>query len=454
MRLVFHTPHLLAPQRASGDLRTLRLCAELRRRGAALLFVAPAGRHDASLHALGLSTCAAADAGGAEFAALAREFQPDAVVFVHAVSEHRFGRFYAEQLPATVRLFDTVDLNFVREARRRGVAAGAAAGGTTGAAALPSADRLDTDGLDEWQSMLRSDATLVVSDFERTLLVERFHLSAQRVARVSNVHEPEARTAPFEARRGFAFLGGFQHAPNVDAVAWMAAEVWPLIRAALPGATWTIAGADAPEAIRRLHDPGAGVTVAGFVADHRALLGAARVLLSPLRFGAGVKGKIGEALACGTPVVTNAIGAEGMDAAGRVLALAETPAELARCAAALHEDRAEWGRRSAAGAALLERDYSAAANVTALLDAMARVATPDARTDAHAQRARLLWHVGRAGGGGADVEATKTARAALAEARAVIAEQQRALAALAAENERVRASLRRGGRAEAGHDAV
>jgi hypothetical protein len=105
----------------------------------------------------------------------------------------------------------------------------------------------------------------------------------------------------------------------------------------------------------------------GFVDDHRAALAGARVMLAPLAYGAGVKGKVGESLAVGTVVVTNHIGAEGMDAHGHALAVGQRPTDLAELAVRMHDDRHEWERRSAAGLAILRERFSITRHVDELL---------------------------------------------------------------------------------------
>ena len=124
----------------------------------------------------------------------------------------------------------------------------------------------------------------------------------------------DARTAApgFEPRRGFATIGTFHHPPNVDSARWLAAEVWPLIRRELPTATMRVYGAYPTAAIESLHAPKDGFLVEGFAPTVGGAMDGARVLLAPLRFGAGIKGKIVDAWMRGLPAVTTPVGAEGM----------------------------------------------------------------------------------------------------------------------------------------------
>ena len=312
-------------------------------------------------------------------------YQPLAAIFSHDEIEHRFAKGYQAFSPLTVRAFDTVDLAFLREMRQSWLKIGGIGEPEISPATLTA------DGLGEAISVARSDVTFVVSEFERTLLTERLFLDADRIRIVSSVHEPDAVQRQFPERDGFVFLGGFQHPPNVDAVRWIVADVWPLIRAKLEQASLFIYGSSMPADIKALDSPTHGIFARGFVADHRKALADARVMLTPLQYGAGVKGKIGEALAVGTPVVTTAIGAEGMDESGRALAIAEDSMALAEWACRLHCDADEWAARSAAGLEIIRERFSAAANVDAMLDAIAYAQQAQQAPSRWTLTSRMLW---------------------------------------------------------------
>ena len=119
----------------------------------------------------------------------------------------------------------------------------------------------------------------------------------------------------FEDRSDFAFVGGFRHPPNVDSARVLHREIWPGIRSRLPNATLRVCGAYPTPEVLSMHDPSVGFLVHGKVDDVDGVLRTSRVMLAPLRFGAGIKGKIVDAWRCGCPVVTTSVGAEGMTAA-------------------------------------------------------------------------------------------------------------------------------------------
>lgn len=176
-------------------------------------------------------------------------------------------------------------------------------------------------------------------------------------------------------RDSVLFVGGFAHAPNADGILWFADEVWPLVHRRLPALRLVVVGADPGEPIRAL--AGDGVDIAGAVTEDELLAayGRARVAVAPLRFGAGVKGKVLEAMHAGVPCVTTPIGAQGLsDADG--LVVAAQPAEMAAAIVRLATDADAWMQASGAGQAFIRANFSP----QAVWDAIAEVvdATPHA----------------------------------------------------------------------------
>jgi O-antigen biosynthesis protein len=384
----FYYPRPLTYNMDSGALRLYRLMLELRGLGHHVLLVNPEdeGPRRSELNRAGVETMRVTW-GGEEHHMNRLRFAPPAVaVFSHLITEERFAKSYYELSRPTVRIFDTVDLQFVREARGAAVALGVTQD------PVLTATSLSWDALAELAAMRRSDLTLVVSDAEQQLLTQSFFLEPSRVRVVSNIHEPSSSLRAYDDREGFVFLAGFAHPPNIDAAIWTATKVWPLIRKSSPDARLDIYGSSVPREVAALNNPKGGIYVRGYVADHRAALGGARVMLAPLRYGAGVKGKLGEALAVGTPVVTTVVGAEGMDAEGAAMVVAEKPERLARLAVALYGDREDWERRSTAGLDVLRARFSARANVDALLSAVEDAKTERLQPNPYDFTARLMWY--------------------------------------------------------------
>ena len=162
---------------------------------------------------------------------------------------------------------------------------------------------------------------------------------------IPTIHELHAPGRPFAERRDLLFLGNFRHRPNADAVHFLVREILPHLRDAAPGARLLLVGDNAPPEIAAYASD--EVRLLGHVPDLDPLMARARVFVAPLRFGAGVKGKIGEALAYGLPVVTTTVGAEGMGFTdGEHALVADEPRDFAAAVARAYNDEALWQRLS------------------------------------------------------------------------------------------------------------
>jgi glycosyltransferase involved in cell wall biosynthesis len=164
-------------------------------------------------------------------------------------------------------------------------------------------------------------------------------------------------------------IGNFRHAPNWDAVLWMKSTIWPLIRQQLPQAQLHIYGAYTPPKATALHNASEGFHIMNWAEDALQVMSAARVCLAPLRFGAGIKGKLIDAMLCGTPSVTTPVGAEAMHGdqawAGVVTSNA---VEFANSAVALYNNEARWQVACQAGYTLLNDRYRKSVHGLALIE--------------------------------------------------------------------------------------
>ncbi|WP_459696365.1 glycosyltransferase [Acidisoma sp. C75] len=243
-------------------------------------------------------------------------------------------------------LFDTVDLHFLRVGRE---------------AALRQSEALRTEAERlralEFSCMRMADVTITVTEAERRMLLDL--LPDVVVETIPNVFVPPQRPlrGP-DGRAGLLFLGGFQHEPNTDAVLWFAREIFPRVRERAPGARFRVVGAEVPPEIAALAtEP--GIEIVGYVADLTPVFDQARMMVAPLRYGAGMKGKVGQAMISGLPVVATAIGAEGMAAEdGRHLLIADDAAGFAEHVLALLEDDRLWRSLQENGHALIDATLS------------------------------------------------------------------------------------------------
>jgi hypothetical protein len=243
-------------------------------------------------------------------------------------------------------IFDTVDLHFLRLEREAVLRADAGC--------LREAGRLRQI---EMACLRSADVTIAVSEDERRILLD---LAPEAVVEtLPNVFRVPADLPPGpEGRHGLLFVGGFWHVPNGDAVLWFVEQVWPLVRAQAPDLVFRIAGADpTPEVLALGQLP--GVEVLGHLPDLAPLFDRSRVFVAPLRFGAGMKGKVGQSLVHGLPVVATPVGAEGMGLEdGRHLLVAETAEDFADRVLALLRDDALWARLQRDGRALIQATLS------------------------------------------------------------------------------------------------
>ncbi|RUL73106.1 glycosyltransferase [Dyella choica] len=241
-------------------------------------------------------------------------------------------------------LFDTVDLHFLREHR---------AAELSGSASM--ARQAQASRKSELALIGQCDVTFVVSEHERTLLAAE--LPHANIELLSNIHEIHDCRRPHEIRRDFVFIGGFGHPPNADAVRWIATEILPALREQLPEARIHVLG-DAPDTARaELLTP--GLEFHGRVPDLAPWLDSALASLAPLRFGAGVKGKINMAMSYGVPVIATPLAVEGMHLVqGQDVLLADTAQGFAQASEELQQDGELWRRLSAASIDNVKRHFS------------------------------------------------------------------------------------------------
>ncbi|WP_240126799.1 glycosyltransferase [Thermomonas alba] len=337
------------PDHDSGSLRMVELMRLLREEGAHVVFW-PANRqadgdYTRALQQLGVECWHAPWAPplpvwlrrhGARFASVLASRHYVAAECLPLLRRHA---------PQARLLFDTVDLHFLREERQARLA-GDAAG-------LRAAERTRRQ---ELALAAAYDCTLVVSPAERALLEAA--VPGARIEVLSNLHRVAPPGPGFGQRRDLLFVGGFRHPPNVDAVCWFVREVWPLLHAADPALRFHCIGAEAPPAVQALADV-PGVQVHGHVPDLAPWLARCRIAVAPLRVGAGVKGKITQALMHGLPVVATPLAAEGMALRdGEHVLLAQDAPAFAQAVLRLLHDAALWERLAAHGRALAHRQYS------------------------------------------------------------------------------------------------
>ncbi len=383
-RILFIGPVFPEPTSSAAGVRTVSLLEDFLSRGDRILFASPSDQNAFSeaLHRRGIETVKIGP-NDSEFDRIASGFAPDVVIFDRFMLEEQFGWRVAEVAPNALRVLDTIDLHFLRRVRgewlkRALKSEGGPIPDSEFARISHSIDGIDTeDCLRELAAIYRSDLTLILSKFEIRLLRERYRVNDSAIQFLGFSYPP-AETELwkiFSERKHFVSIGNFRHLPNRDATFWLARELWPRIRAELyargeGGVEFHLYGAYPPKEIMALDSVKTGFRVFGPTDDAIGTLRSYRACLAPIRFGAGIKGKIADAWSAGIPVVTTPLGAEGMETreggefAGIV---AESEAEFIREAAALYGDENRAAQFRDLGAVALVHLYSAEENRRAFL---------------------------------------------------------------------------------------
>ncbi|OCK44119.1 glycosyltransferase [Tenacibaculum soleae] len=297
------------PKSSAAGSRMLQLIELFTKNGYKITFASPAQKNEKAieLSELGVEEVAI-ELNNTSFDDFISELNPDIVLFDRFMMEEQFGWRVAENCPNALRILDTEDLHFLRKTRHQQLKKGE----------VFSTDALlnSTDAKREIAAILRCDLSLIISSYEMKLLKEVFKLDKRLLYHLpfllDKIDEKVIeKWKNFKERQHFVFIGNFFHAPNIDAVLQLK-QIWKSIRKQLPKAEIHIYGAYATQQINQLHNKKEGFLVKGFAEDAIKVVQNAKVVLAPIRFGAGIKGKLTEAMVCGTPSVTTLIGAEGM----------------------------------------------------------------------------------------------------------------------------------------------
>lgn len=276
----------------------------------------------------------------------------DLIVLSRAAVAKRFMDWLIARNPRPCIVFDTVDLQYLREERLARLS-------------KLSLDERQAQGsqLLETRLVKQADVTLVVSTYEQEKL--RRELPGCDIRVLSNIHKVHRCNIPFSKRRDAMFIGGFKHKPNIDAVLFLAEQIIPLVISELPDFRVYVIGSDMPASIRHLGS--AHLVMKGFVNDPEPYFSLCKFSLAPLRFGAGVKGKINQSMSYGLPVISTSIGVEGMHlVSGRDVLVADEAATFAESIVRLYRDEELWKTLSRNGISNVERYFSQDAALSTL----------------------------------------------------------------------------------------
>ncbi len=339
---------MLTPDRDSGSLRMWHMLHLLAQLGRKVTFAASSLEYRTpyveQLQADGIEVLHLPYFNAIEAFLQARGSEYDAIILSRLEVAAQWLAPARKWAPQAFVVYDTVDLHFLRAEREAEVLNSATAHA-----------QAEAQKKQELRLIRAADRAWVVSPAEQTLLAPL--VPEAKIAVLSNIHEPKPAGRAFGERAGLLFIGSFRHPPNVDAMLWYGREVLPHVRRLLPGVVTTIIGGDLPASVKAL--VAADVVVTGYIEDIEPYFTATRVSIAPLRYGAGVKGKVNQAMSYGVPVVATPMAAEGMHLTdGRDVLIADEALAFAEAIARVYRDEALWHTLSAAGRANIESHFS------------------------------------------------------------------------------------------------
>lgn len=285
-----------------------------------------------------------------------KELNPAIVLFDRFMTEEQFGWRVAENCPNSLRILDTEDLHCLRIARQKAFK-------LNQDFTIPSILKEEV-AKREIASILRCDLSLMISEYEMELLKSTFKIDEKLLYYLpfllNPISENTFKNLPsFEQRNGFVFIGNFLHEPNWNAVLYLKETIWPQLRKQIPNAELYIYGAYPSQKVIQLHQPKEGFFIKGRADDANQVVQNARIVLAPLRFGAGIKGKLIEAMLCGTPSITTTIGSESMH--GELPwngTISDDVNEFVKSAVELYQNKGLWIMAQQNGIAIINERYS------------------------------------------------------------------------------------------------
>jgi glycosyltransferase involved in cell wall biosynthesis len=300
------------PNSSAAGGRMMQLISIFRENGFEITFASPALDSDfmVDLSEFGVNK-ASIELNNSSFDDFILDLSPDVVLFDRFMIEEQFGWRVSENCPKAIRLLDTEDLHCLRTARQK--------------AFKENRDFEFRNLLSEEvakreiASILRCDLSFIISEFEMKILNDVFKIDLGLLYYlpflVDEMSENDLEKLPsYEERKNFVFIGNFLHEPNWNTVQYLKETIWPLLKKQFPEAVLEVYGAYPSQKVLQLHQPKNGFFIMGRAVDADEIVKNSRVVVAPIRFGAGLKGKLLEAMQCGTPSVTTSIGSEAMHA--------------------------------------------------------------------------------------------------------------------------------------------
>jgi glycosyltransferase involved in cell wall biosynthesis len=343
------------PNSSAAGGRMIQLIESFQSEGAKVTFASTASDSDFMLdiRELGIDKVDV-ELNNSSFDEFVKQLNPSIVLFDRFMVEEQFGWRVAKECPTALRILDTEDLHCLRAARQLAFKENRK---------FINSDLNSEIAKREIASIYRCDLSLIISQFEMSLLTDYFGVPSNLLIHLPFLLDPiddvtKANWKSFEERNHFIFIGNFLHEPNWNAVRYLKEEIWPLIRKELPKVELHVYGAYPSQKVIELNNSSQGFIYKGRAKNAKEVVSNARISLAPLRFGAGLKGKLVESMQCGTPSVTTSIGAESMHGnlnwSGTI---ANTPQELANKAIELYTNQLIWSKSQENGIEIIKQIY-------------------------------------------------------------------------------------------------
>lgn len=340
---------------AAGD-RMMQLLQLFLAQNWEVVFASSANKSEfsADLNSLGIKTCTI-ELNNISFDVFIKEQNPSIVLFDRFTTEEQYGWRVMEHCPDALRILDTEDLHCLRAARQKSFKENRS---------FVEHDLFSELAKREIASIYRSDLSLIISTYEMHVLQSVFKIDTSLLHYIpflfDHINENQKNNLQnFSQRSGFISIGNFLHEPNWDVVLFLKQSIWPLIRKKLPKAEILVYGSYPSHKVFELNNPKEGFLIKGRANDVNEVMSAAKICLAPLRFGAGIKGKLTDAMRCGTPSVTTSIGAESMHGDlpwnGEIV---NTAQDIADSAVKLYTDELFWKQAQENGITIINRCYS------------------------------------------------------------------------------------------------
>lgn len=338
------------PKSSAAGKRMLQLIELFQEEGYVITFVSSAQNiefsEDVSIYGV---TTKNIELNSSTFDDFVKVLNPKIVLFDRFMVEEQFGWRVSKSCPNALKILDTEDLHCLRQARQLAIKENRDF----------FLEELFSDvAKREIASILRCDLSLLVSEFEMELLQNQFKISKD-ILYYLPIFDEKLNTIPtYSDREDFIFIGNFLHEPNWDCVKYLTKVIWPLLHLKLPDSKLFIYGAYSSQKVLELHKPKQNLYIMGRAENSENIVKKAKVVLAPIRFGAGIKGKLLEAMKCGTPCVTSSIGAEAMKGNlnwnGYIM---DTPNEFVNAAVSLYKEENLWNQCQKNGFTILEKRY-------------------------------------------------------------------------------------------------